>query len=1044
MSTLRITCFKDFRVELDGKALVNFATQKTQALLAYLAVEGDRPHSRERLAGLLWSDDSEERALHNLRQALSQLRKALGDDGLAIPFILADRDTIQLNPKVGVWLDVNHFSAGLAAAYRYYQRRDCQGWLEIRALKRALDLYQGPFLDQLYMNGSALFDEWAALLREDYNRRAVEALAFLAEYHERRSEYTLARQAVTRITQLAPWDETAHTQLMRLLALDGQWSASQNQYALLRRTLRDQLGVEPARETSELFHSIRQAAASGARLAARFPPARHNLPELLPPFVGREAQLDALSQMIADPECRLLTLVGPGGIGKTRLAVQAAYQQVGIFGQGVFFIPLSAVVSASQLPAAAFNALGLAFGERGDLQTQLVDFLRNKNMLLVWDNFEHLLTQPGSVELLSQIYQSAPGVVQLVTSRERVNLQEEFVYPLEGMDYPDRHELSPEQVKSFDALALFERCASQRHGAFVLAGEALPAAVRICRLLEGLPLGIELAAAALQRLPCVEIAERLSQDLDVLAAAASNTPARHRSLRAAFDVSWQMLAGSEQQVFCRLATFRGGFVAEAAQQVAGATAEILTSLAEKSLLRRSPTGRNDLAEALRPYAAEKLAGDPLADAATNARHADYFAALLTGCTADLKGPGQERALELLQGENENIRRAWRWLVENRCSQQLLRGVESLYHFFNIRSQFAEGIELFQSAVQAYDENPQEAHLSGVLLSRLGAFALRARQHSLAQPALERGREILAHLGETNELAFCLVSLGGLYLRKKDFPTAAACAQESLARFRQSGDGWGEAYALYLAGLIKNYQVELDESKALLEASVAASRQAGDQRRLIAPLNLLGDIACTQGDYAAGERLFIEGLEISRRLNDRFNQGILLNNLASTYQARQAFNQERAVLQESLEICREIGDQAGEAMALNSLGEMQVYRGEYQEALSFFLQALPVVQQVEDDWWVCVCTGNLGEAYCGLGEYALAQDYLLKSHTLAQEIPALDLACRANVNLARVFQRMGKTDQAVKLYQAALANANLEDNYRQKASRWLAECAAKGE
>jgi tetratricopeptide (TPR) repeat protein len=537
------------------------------------------------------------------------------------------------------------------------------------------------------------------------------------------------------------------------------------------------------------------------------------------------------------------------------------------------------------------------------------------------------------------------------------------------------------------------------------------------------------------------VAERIAHDFDLLTATASNIPARHRSLRAAFDVSWQLLTPTEQAVFCQLSVFRGGFEVPAAEQVAGASPELLSALVNKSLLRCNAAGRYDLHEALRQYAADQLAERPEQASATQARHARYYAGFLAGQAADLKSTGQALALEAIHREIENARHAWGWLVEHNGTVEIDHCAESLYQYFNIRSRFAEGVALFQQAAQGLPPAPQSELTLGRVLSRLGALAFRARDHDLAQAALERSREIFTRLGVHVELAFCLVILGGLQLRKKASAAALACAQDSLALYRQLGDVLGEAHALYLLGLIQNRLGDFQAAQPLVEMALAVYRQQGNEHRLVSPLNLLGDLACTKGDYARAEQLFQESLEISRRLNDRYNQAILLNNLATVYQARQEYAQERAVFEESLAICREIGDRDGEAMALNGLGEMATYLGHYQEAVTFSQQALAIARQVDDAWALIACHNNLGEAFCGLSETAPATEHLLAALRLATEIEATDLVAGVAVNLGRLYQLQDQTGQAVALIQAALAHSAIENEARTKAQRWLAEMGA---
>jgi predicted ATPase/DNA-binding SARP family transcriptional activator len=1043
MPHLQISCLGDFSATLAGRPITaNFDTDKTRALLIYLVVEAARPQPRGRLGGLLWPDQPEERALHNLRQRLLHLRKTLGDEIAAAPYLIITRDTVQWNTASDYWLDIQAFGQTLSGAFQHYQQREGQGRLNIRDLKQALQLYQGQFLESFYISDSDLFSEWAAMQREDCNRRAVEALALLAEYHERRGEYALARQANERIIRLAPWEETAQTQVMRLLAMDQQWSAAQHQYALLRRYLQEQLGVEPSRASTALFEQIRLAAAQQTFIPARFQPALHNFLPAPTPFVGRAHVLDRIAGQLIDPACRLLTLLGPGGVGKTRLALEVGYEQVGLWPDGVFFTPLATAHTPIQLLSAVAEAVNFVFAERGDPQTQLLAFLRAKHMLLILDNFEQLVTA-DVLALLAKTLQQAPGLMLLVTSRERLTLQEEHVYVVDGLEYPAA--LPPlETAEAFDALALFTRRACQVRSDFSFNMETLPAVTHICQLLAGLPLGVELAAAATWSCSCAEIAQRIARDFDELTASAVNVPARHRSLHAVVDVSWQLLTATQQAFFCQLAVFRGGFEAAAAAAVAGrdlAFAEVetlLSALVNKSLVRRAVDGRYDLHEVIRQYAADRLDEQPELLASAAERQASYYVELLARQNEMLKGSVQATALETIHREIENARCAWEWLIEKRHAVELCRCIDSLYIYFNVRSYFAEGSVWFQHAIQAFDGDESAALALGMSLTRLGALAFRMRQNASALEALTRSQTIFEKLPEPAELALCLIYLSGVRLRQAEHDTAIALGQQSLALYRSIGDLWGESYALYLLGLIKNRQGLFDEAQPLSEDSITLARQLGNPHRLIAPLNLLGDIACIKGDYPAADRYFRESLALSRALNDRYNQGILLNNLATVYQAQQRYEAEKAAFDASLAICREIGDRDGEATALNGLGEMAVHLADYPQAAVYSRQALEIAQGVGDVWTVIICLNNLGEALCGLGELALAEAYLQQALQAANEAEALDLVAKVTASLGWVYQKRGEYERARQFLRAALAHPAIEDEPRAKAQRWLAE------
>ncbi len=1048
MAGLRLICMGALRVEIDGKPIDRFDTDKSRALLIYLAIENKYPQPRSHLAGLLWSDQPEGQANHNLRQSLSSLRKIFEDPSSSQPILLVERDSVRLNPANSIWVDVLAFQAGLAAAYQHYQRRDQGGWLNVRRLSAALLLRQGPFLDHFFLKGSPLFDEWLTLTREEIDQRAVEGLSALSEVYERRGEYALARQTIQQIIEIAPWDEAAHEQLMRLYAVDQQWGAVHNQYQSLRRILKENLGVEPACETTQLFERIRARQDHLPESLLRFPPDRSNLPVAPTPFLGREQELDEITDLLVDPGCRLLTLLGPGGIGKTRLALEVARQQIGVFCDGVYFIPLLAVSSVDQIYSAISDALRLVPSELATPRLRLLNYLREKRLILVLDNFEQLISDVPGPSPLVEILSQAPGVILLVTSRERLMLQEEWTYPVSGLRYPQSLPspgvlLTQELLIGYDALELFYRRACQTRHNFDLDTAALPAMIRICQLLEGLPLGIELAAAGVWDQSCATIAEKITASINAFTAVASNAPPRHRSLWATFDVSWQLLNPGEQALFCRLSVFQGGFTLEAAQQVAQATPDLLTTLVNQSLLKRHPNGRYYLHEVVRQYATEKLSLTGCLEE-MRAAHARFYGAFLKNQGSTMRMHEQKRRLEIIELEINNIRLAWEWMCQNRHIDGMIACMDAAYHYFNIRSHFNEGIAFFQTAIPALEQMMvAEPHQTvetalGKALARVGSLAFYARQNSLALENLERSQTIFTSLGLLSELAFSRATLGGVYLRAKNFSSAQILAQHNLEFSLQTRDKPGENRALYLLGLIHNRLGKFVEAKQYLSAALDVGRQLQDPCRLTATLNLLGDIACAEGNYAEAEALFMESLSIARDLQDLFYQAIVLNNLASVYHYNRQFSLARQSYLESLQICRTIGDRDGEAMALNNLGELAVAQGEFSQAINFSNQALKIARTISEEWTIVACLNNLGEAHCGIAKYDQALNYLVEAIRIAREIEAIDSVSRFAINAGRCRQLQGCRQDAIDLYTSALAHPATEHEAREKAVRWLSE------
>ncbi len=646
---------------LAGDAPVTgFISSKAQALLVYLAVTG-RPHNREALAGLLWGEMPETQASKNLRNALSNLR-ALAGDHLSIT-----RETAAFNQAAPYWLDVEAFTAAVSQA---------GGADDLGALHRAVEVYQGDFLEGFYVGGALALEEWIAGQRSLLKGAMLQALHTLVLRHLEREENAAGIEYANRLLVLEPWREEVHRCLMVLLARSRQRTAALAQYETCRRILAEELGVAPMAETTALYERLRAAAA----------PPPHNLPPQPTAFVGREAELAEISQYLHSAEAQLLTLVGPGGIGKTRLALQAAARcidpETGFdlsFTDGVFFVPLAAGPDQDAPNATLLEAMAdaLRYDLQGPVhpQAQLLTRLRDKRMLLILDNFEHVVAEART---LGDILRLAPGIKLLVTSRARLNLAEEWLLEVKGLAYPATAEaLTVEAALRFSAVALFAQQARRVSAGFRLRLQDVPAVARLCQLVEGVPLGIELAASWLRVLTCGEVVAEIEHGLDFLTTGLQNVPERHRSLRAVFDHSWALLSTAEQEVFQKLAVFRGGFQREAATEVVGVSLPVLAELVDKSLLRRTAGGRYEVHDMLRQYAAERLQANAALNEAVHDRHCRYYARVLAAHSEQLKGDELGAALATLDAERDNVRAAWDWAVSHRRVEELNQFMDCL-------------------------------------------------------------------------------------------------------------------------------------------------------------------------------------------------------------------------------------------------------------------------------------------------------------------------------------------------------------------------------
>lgn len=1010
-----------FQVTLDDLVVQGFDSNKGRALLAYLSMEAHRPHSREFLAGLLWPDQPQKKAFHSLRQSLSALRKAIRDRGADPPFLLVQGGAVQFNLDSPHRLDVREFESSARQALFYCRRQKDGGRVNIRALKRAAALYTADFLDQFSLPDSAAFDEWATLQRAALQRQALEILTLLTEYHERRGEYALALQAAARLANLAPWDETAHGHVMRSLALQGQWSAAQAHYHHCRRILHEELGLDPAPETVALAQEIREAGLRGLSLSPRFPVAPAHLPSTPLPFVGRESELDTLAERLADADCRLVALLGPGGVGKTRLALQAAREQAGLFRNGVFFASLAAAPSAEYAAPAIATALQHNPVGRDSPEKQLVELLRDKELLLVVDNLEHL---PDTAELWADILKNAPGVKLIATSRQPLALRACWVIEVQGLDVPAQGE--PARPPSdYSALQLFQQTAGRLLPGFRLADQPDPV-VRICRLLDGIPLGIELAAAWIREMPLREIARQIQADLDFLASSLRDMPARHRSMRAVFAHSWRLLDAEERRILTALSVFRGGCSPDAARQVASATPQQLIGLAEKSLLQGQDGDRYHLHELLRQFAAEKLAERGEA-ADIQARHARYYADLLQAQERAWQAAQERPILDVVGRELENARAAWQWAVAGGHLAEIEKCVAMLAQYHRIRGPFQLGERLLAEATARLTASGEEAApLLAALYGEQAKLHLELGSYDQAGRLAQQAINLARQVGDPVSQAVGHVRRGEALYRQGQLKAALEHLEQALALSRRAGSPAWEAASLRHLGNRAYFASDLDTAHELYEQAANLFGQIGDRLNQAFVRHNLANILVQHGELDQARALLEDNLQVYRRVGARFDEAMSLLNLAVVCRYQGEYEAARDYYHTSLDTCRQVGARLGESIALLNLGGLLTYLGDYVGAQGHCEQALAHYRAIGDRQGEASALTSLGLLAHELGDQATARRYSQESLAITQALDdplrqanALMHLGHALATEAEVSSQAGLWEQAVAAYEQAL-------------------------
>lgn len=880
------------RIEFDGGA-VSTDRRKAVALLAYLAVEGGS-HERDALAALLWPDYDTSSALAYLRRTLWEISQMIGSE-----FLHVDRRQVVVVESEEVWVDVHTLTRAL-------QNPTDEN------LAQAADLYRGDFMSGFSLVDAAEFEDWQRFQAEQCRSELGRVLEKLSSRLGDQGRFEQALAYARRWVNLDSLHEPAHRRLMHLFALSGNRAAAVHQYETLRESLLKELGATPEAETTVLIEQIRagdyrkaQETEANDKAEVHDPVHAHDLASLTPvaatppvhlptpatPFLGRKRELAEIAGLLADANCRLLTLVGAGGMGKTRLAIEAAAATGTSFANGAWFVPLAMLESPQQFVPALAESLDIVLrSSEADPRQQVLGFLRQRRLLLVLDNMEHLL-QDGLTDLVNDILVSAPAIKILATSRVRLNLRSEQVYLLGGMAAPPSDEIRSwrdfAQAKDYSALALFRQSARRVQPEFELDASNLETVAEICRRVGGMPLGIELAAGWMAVLSPTDILAEIEQSLDFLETDQADVPQRQRSLRGVLDGSMALLLSEEKEVFRRFGVFRGSFSRLAAEQVAGASLKTLLSLVNKSILRREPSGRFEMHPVVAHYAAEWLGRDPILQAEVEQRFTAYYIAYLEQHGRNLSGSQQKDAFDALQLEIEHIRWTWLNAVATGRWQEANATLEPLLFLHYVRARFENRLfPLMEKAAQILEHCPR-THSADLLLARILAvqawdFSTRTwlafKSFDLPGRALGLVRE--GHLEA--EMGITLSLLATAVFWKGDVVQGIALIEESERHLRQRSDEPGLAVTLPIKANLLQYLGRRQEARTIIQESISICRRLDNRLQLAHSLSTMADMAAIESDFETATQLYTESQSIYEALGDLSDVASVLYQLADSH------------------------------------------------------------------------------------------------------------------------------------------------------------------
>lgn len=982
MARLSLYLFGSYQITLEGKALSHPLPIKARALMAYLAIE-KRPQGREKLAGLLWPEHSEVRARQSLSQALYEIRKLLWAGGGEPELILSNAQEVQLNPAVQVWVDVAEFSAVLQACeQRTYLSQTTQGDCYER-LRQAVALYRGNFLADFSLSDVIPFDEWCTVQRERLHRQAMQVLDLLVSNLEGRGEIERALEIAWRQVEFDPLSEASHRQVVRLLAESGRRSEALAHFQAFRQYLFDSLMIAPDAETLEQIDKITRQAPPPE------PPrgSKSRLPASLTPLIGRKAELSELVALLRKPACRLVTVFGPGGVGKTRLALEVAHQVEKDFADGVYFIALSAHQPNDPLWPELVEALHLPLRDKSEPEQQLKDYLFEKRLLLLLDSFETALKQSG---WLADLLQHAPLLTVLTTSRSHLEISAEQVFPLGGMPVPKAGEI--EHLEQYSAMQLLASFIRNRQPAFVYDHATQQAAAHICRLVQGLPLGLLLASAWVDYYSLEEIAGQIERSLDFLEVDWSDVPHRQRSLRATFDYSWKLLSPDEQRFFTALAVFSGGFTLPAVGPVTGQPVRLLRSLVDKNLVNRIPGGRYQIHDLVHQYAAGLFEGEQKLAEAVRTGHSHFYMEALSGWEKDLKSSRQREALEAMDQEVENLRLAWRRAIETQDWQWIAKGLEGMAWYVEMRLRFPEGERACRTALEQISPFSHSS-LFSALTAWQARFLCRLGQVKRAGESLKTELERLGTLPEqTKEVragkAQILFELGELNT-STDREIASRYYRDSLMLYEELQDECRAVNALLSLGILTHHNGNFTEAKQLLSQALTYLRKIGDPSRLACTLRWLAFNEARLGKLTQAEQILRESLSLRQASGSSLDAALAKDDLGTLISWSGKFSEGSELLEQSLAVYQKLGYKSKEIWSHCMLGLQYLLQGKYQKSRTQAQATLQLAHPDEAVREIAIANYLLGGAALGEGDFPKAFDLLGESLRLYRQIDQMD-------------------------------------------------------
>ncbi len=946
-SELKINLLGSLQVQVGEKTAV-FRTDALRVLLAYLAAHQGIPQRRDILAGLLSPDRPNKEALTYLRNRLTRLRRVIGDDTAVPPYLDIDRKQIALRTGDDIVIDVIQFEHQLTTVETHPHRQLAGCPTCMVELETAVNLVRGELLAGLNFP-SDTWESWLLTQREHVHQRALDAMTLLRDALSVRREWTAVLDIAQRQLSLEPWLEAAHRALILAHFQLGDRSAALAQFEQCKQQLWDELSIEPEEDTITLFEQIKAGEegldSSFFLLPSSFP---HNLPLQTTPFFGRETEQKQLLQRLVDPAYRLMTLVGTGGIGKTRLSIEVGKQVKESFPDGVWFVSLDAIKGgAEQIKIAIGEAAGLSQDDKQLTGEQVIAILRDKQMLLILDNCETVL---DGLAFVPEWLRRIPQLAILATSREPLNFQAESIMTLYG--------LPTGNIEMNAAEALFAARGKMARNDFTVTAVNLPHVRQICMLVDGLPLGIGLAAAWVRRRSLVQIRDGIVSSLDFLSTRLRDVDPRHRSMRAVFETSWQLLSVDEQAILAALSVFPTTFTAVAADQVTGATLFDLDLLCERSLLQQQQESERYVMHSLvRQFTADKLTANTQE---IERAFVDYFYQFALQNQADYTA---------LQPEWGNLLTAVTKAYALQSWQTVLDLVEALDEpwFRQIRfHDMRRGLALALDAAKALQDQPALART----LLRLGEIETELNDYGAAETHLADAMQLLMRSEDSLGIAQAKYLNGRIKNEQAQDDEALQLFTEAKNIYEEEEDWLGVAKNLNLIAVshIKKYR-DFQAAHTYLTQSSELQRQLPASSTYIETLRYLARVKIISEAFEIeqAEHCLIEASNVGELLNDRGEYAAVLYERVLFCKKRHQFDDALTFGYACLENFKKLGSLRWEGLIKTQLGLLHQIQKEHHKGLALLIDGLQIFYELKDIYEQAYSYYYLHLLYSEIGE-----------------------------------------------------------------------------